>query len=415
MDKGYKNRMINTGITAIGTAVPANHYNQMDIVEFIARTLDLSPPEKRRLSSIHKATGIMKRHTVLKDLLKEKGEFHFFPNNQDETLPSTQKRMSIFKETALPLATVAIQNCFDDFEKVHGGDNGGKATFSKQEITHLITVSCTGMYAPGIDIDIIRHFNLPTTTHRICINFMGCYGAFNALKTAEAICKANAKAKVLVVCVELCSLHFQYPKCQDNILSTSIFADGAAAVFVESFPSVSKNGNNNHNHIREGYRNCLILQDFYCDIVPDSHEAMAWSIADSGFDIVLSSFVPSLIKSGINEFFRRFLQKMGHQFEDIQHFAIHPGGLKILEACEQALNITPFANRHSYEIFRNFGNMSSVTILFVLQRYWQDLVQAKKAKVARNSKLTMSSENILCCAFGPGLTLESMLIRTHSV
>ncbi len=154
---------------------------------------------------------------------KQPGEYEFFPNDPTLPFPSTSSRMRLYKEQALPLTLEAIQHCFASREH-----------FNQQNITHLITVSCTGMYAPGIDIEIVQQLQLNTQVKRTCINFMGCYGAFNALKVADAICRADAQAKVLVVSVELCTIHFQKHESMDNLISNAIFADGAAALLVEA-------------------------------------------------------------------------------------------------------------------------------------------------------------------------------------
>lgn len=364
------------GISAIGTAVPPFSYTQKEIIDFITDSVGLNPTEKRRLGAVYRATGIERRYSVLNDHLKSQGNYTFFPNKSTESFPSTKKRMELYRENAPSLAINAVTACLETFVE----ENKRSVL---DGITHVITVSCTGMYAPGLDIDIIRHFKMQTTIHRTAINFMGCYGAFNAIKTAYAICKADKHASVLIICLELCSIHFQAPKKLDQLISTSVFGDGAAALIIQS-----------HS---KSYR-YLKLEDFYCNILPQSDKEMTWRIADSGFDIVLSSYVPELIQSGIASFFDIFLQKKSLTLQDIQQYAIHPGGMKILQACESALGITKDHNRFSYDVLRDYGNMSSATIVFVLKKIWDQLMDSSTA------------QNILCCAFGPGLTLESMLI-----
>ncbi|KTC84198.1 type III polyketide synthase [Legionella brunensis] len=362
-------------ITAIGVATPPYKRSQQEIAELICEGLKLRPAEKRFLKAIYKASGIQQRHSVLSDYCKSQGEFDFFPNQPDEQLPTTAKRMQIYKQHALILALQAIENCLE-----------GLTTFSKKEITHLITVSCTGMYAPGLDIEIVQRLELLPSTKRTAINFMGCYGAFNGMRIADTICQAAPDSNVLVVCIELCTIHFQKAQTTENIISNAIFADGAAAVLIQ--------GKQNNSIY-------LTLESFHCDLVPQTNQEMAWHIADSGFDIVLSSYVPDVIKSGIAAFAKNLLNKKNWSFNDIDYYAIHPGGFKILQACESALNITPEDNQYSYEVLNQFGNMSSATVLFVLKRIWNSLKKQDHKK------------NIFSCAFGPGLTLESMLLKTH--
>lgn len=363
-------------ITAIGTANPRYKRSQQEAAELVASGLHLKPAERRLLKAIYKATGIGYRYSVLSDYGKEPGQFEFFPNDPNEPYPTTAQRMQIYKNHAIHLALDAIANCFAGIDH------------EKSQLTHLITVSCTGMYAPGIDIEIVQQLGLSSSIKRTAINFMGCYGAFNALKVADVICQSDPNAKVLIVCVELCTIHLQKSMKTDNMIANAIFSDGAAAALVQAKP-------NTHTY--------LSLQHFYCDLVPQSTKEMAWQIADNGFDIVLSSYVPEVIKTGIPRFMQTLLQKNTLTSSDIDFYAIHPGGLKILEACEKALNITKEQNRYAYDVLNNYGNMSSATILFVLKAILHDL------------KKNDHQKNIFSCAFGPGLTLESMILKAYCV
>jgi len=366
---------VTSSITAIGIANPAFKRLQREAAELIADVLYLKPSERRLLKSVYKASGIDQRYSVLSDYCKESGQFDFFSNDADASFPSTAARMKIYKEHAINLALDAINNCLTS-----------RQDSTTNDITHLITVSCTGMYAPGIDIEIIQKLSLNTTVKRTAINFMGCYGAFNGLKVADAICNADPDAKVLLVCVELCSIHFQKEFSTTNLISNAIFADGAAAVIVE------KQADN---------KKCFRIESFYCDLLPQSNQEMAWHIADSGFDIVLSTYVPQAIQSGIAEFTQKLLNQSKQTFSNIDFYAIHPGGMKILQACEESLNITAEHNKYSYDVLRNYGNMSSPTVLFVLKKIWDDV------------KTHDHDKNIFSCAFGPGLTLESMMLKTQ--
>jgi len=364
------------GITAVGTATPRYKIHQNEVVDKILTAgFGLKPSEKRLLRFVYKSTGIKTRYSVLSDYSKKFGEFQFFPNDPDQPFPSTASRMKVYKENALSLCLTAIDNCLQNF-----------SVFEPQTITHLITISCTGMYAPGIDIEIVQKLNLNPRTKRTTVNFMGCYGAFNGIKLAYDICKANPNAKVLVVSVELCTIHFQKSMTLDNIISNAIFADGAGAVLIEKEPQ---------------HKKYFSLKGFHCDLLPQTSQEMAWHVGDQGFDIVLSSYVPQVIEEGIANFTENLLQSMQLNLNDIDIYAIHPGGLKILEACEASLNIKTEDNIYSYQVLRDYGNMSSATILFVLKNIWNDDFKHNK--------------NIFSCAFGPGLTLESMLLETHYV
>jgi len=204
------------------------------------------------------------------------------------------------------------------------------------------------MSAPGLELELMEAMELKADTNRTAINFMGCYAAVHALKMAADIVAANEGAMVLVVCTELCSLHFQNSFAIENIISNAIFADGAAAVLIQGQTKSSK---------------YLTIDSFYCDLLPQTNEEMAWYIADFGFDIVLSAYVPQAIKTGIAAFTEKLFQQSNSTLKDIDFFAIHPGGIKILQACEESLNISKEDNQYSYQTLKNFGNMSSATVL----------------------------------------------------
>ncbi|MES2516967.1 MAG: type III polyketide synthase [Bacteroidota bacterium] len=357
-------------ITAIGTAVPENCFPQMQIAEFMASALQMDEHEQRKLKALYRMTKIVQRHSVLSDYGKPFSEYQFYPQSADlEPFPSISRRMLAYQEYALPLCLKAITNLNQDI--------------LQKGITHIITVSCTGMYAPGLDIEIISALGLDTTIQRTAINFMGCYGAFNGLKVADTICKANLNAKVLVVCIELCTLHFQKKMEEDFLLSNALFADGAAAVLIES----ESNGKG------------LELKSFFCDLYFEGKQDMAWKVADFGFEMTLTSYIPKLVKNGIKSLIDRLLINAGITNDDITLYAMHPGGKAILEAIETALDITKEDNKYAYEILRDYGNMSSCTVLFVLNEILKNATNSDKGK------------NILSCAFGPGLTLESMVLK----
>lgn len=359
-------------ITAIGTAVPKYKQEQLIAAEIVANSLSLKPHEKRLLKSVYRSTGIERRYSVLNDFCDASDSYELFPQDPSLPFPTTAARMRAFKQHALPLALDAIQKMGD---------------IPYHEITHVITVSCTGMYAPGLDIEIALALKLNQSVKRTCVNFMGCYGAFNAMKLADVICRAEPHAKVLVVSVELCTIHLQKNESMDNIFSNAIFSDGAAAILVEGEPANKKR---------------LSLDAFHCDLLPQNSKDMAWEISDSGFDIVLSSYIPQAVETGIHAFMTRLLKDNALSFEHIDLFAIHPGGQKILKACEAALNITAEDNRYSYQVLKQFGNMSSATVLFVLNELWQDIKSEDQDK------------KIFSCAFGPGLTFESMILSVNN-
>ncbi|WP_020530822.1 type III polyketide synthase [Flexithrix dorotheae] len=360
-------------ITSIGVAVPEARFSQQAIADTMADLIDLDEEKRKNLQILYRATGIKYRHSVIGAL--ENGDFtNFYLSGKNQNqFPDVAARMEVYKEEAIQLSLMAIENALS-----------GLNNFETQQITHLITVSCTGMYAPGLDIEIIEHLKLNSFTQRTAVNFMGCYGVFNGLKLADAICKAEENAKVLLVSVELCSLHLQKSEDPDDLLAASIFADGAAAAIIESMPSADLS---------------LSPLNFYCDLYPQGREDMVWEIGNFGFEMKLSAYVPGLLGKGINTLVENLLNQLGLKLEDIHHFAIHPGGKKILAEIEQALALQREQNEAAYQVLRSYGNMSSATILFVIK------------EILENLKSSNKNQNLLGMAFGPGLTMESMLLR----
>ncbi|MCU0419063.1 MAG: type III polyketide synthase [Cyclobacteriaceae bacterium] len=363
-------------ITALGTATPPTRLAQSTIADFMIKAMQLEGDEARKLRALYRATGIDFRHSVIEDYGRHEA-FAFYANSDTmEPFPTTRQRLELYRTHSVALSERAIREAVKHLTDFQWG-----------AITHLVVVSCTGMYAPGLDIDLVKALGLRSNVQRLCINFMGCYAAFNGIKLADTFCQADANAKVLVVCTELCSIHFQKKNTEDNLLANALFADGSAAVLVEGKPRAGLN---------------LKPEGFFCDLALQGEREMAWTVGDLGFEMRLTSYVPDIIRHGIRALTNTLLGNLHVSFDDISYFAIHPGGKKILEAIEEALTITKTQNQHAYQVLRNHGNMSSPTVLFVLQALRATLNGVD------------SDKKILSFAFGPGLTLESMVLSVHN-
>lgn len=362
-------------ITAIGTAVPPHHHSQKMIGDFMLKHLGLPKDKKQLVQVLYRASGIQKRHSVIKDFGNTFQDFSFFPQTENlEPFPSISQRMAVYEKEAIKLSLEAIQD--------------GLSSKQINSVTHLVTVSCTGMYAPGIDIEIIEKLGLDTTIQRTAVNFMGCYASFNAIKLANHIIRSEPDANVLIVAVELCSIHLLKQSDPDSLLSNALFGDGAAALLVAGDPGPGIN---------------LEMSAFFSDLAPEGREFMSWRIGDFGFKMQLSPEVPQVIKEGIGKLTERLLSNLKLAVADIDYFAIHPGGKRILQVIEESLQLQPQDNIHAYTILKNYGNMSSPTVLFVLKQLIQSLDGSAD-----------HGKSILSFAFGPGLTLESMLLKVHS-
>lgn len=363
-------------ITAIGTANPPHRFSQSIIADFMLRAMKLNNGDARKLKAIFRSSGIEYRYSVLEDYGRIK-DFTFYPDTDDlEPFPRTERRLQVFRENALSLSIASYAAMAKAFP-----------WFDKKDISHMVVVCCTGMYAPGLDIDLVNALNLSPTVQRTAINFMGCHASFNALKIADAICRSQDGAKVLIVCTELCSLHFQRAASEDNLLANALFADGSASLLVEA-------------QTRSPLK--LKLEEFHSELAVEGFSDMAWTIGDRGFEMRLSAYVPDLIRKGIAGLTQSLLKKISADLSDIRHFAIHPGGKKILQVIEEELQIDRSRNDPAYHVLRNYGNMSSPTVLFVLN------------EIIGNLNGADDGERVLSFAFGPGLTLESMVLRIEN-
>jgi predicted naringenin-chalcone synthase len=363
-------------ITSIGTAVPAYRHAQMNILQFMQHVYAVSEAEKRKLRYLYHHCGIEYRHSVVSDYSRPIHEWKFYPQSENlEPFPSLEQRMTWFNRYAPSLSVDAIRDCLD-----------GKTP--KESITHLITVSCTGMSAPGLDLQIMELMDLPKTIYRTSINFMGCYAAIHALKLADAICKNESDARVVIVCTELCTLHFQREVTTDNISSSLLFGDGSAAVLMTA-----------GKEKRKGFE----IDHFYSEVVTKGRKDMAWELSSSGFLMTLSGYVPELIEEDFHALVDRALKKGNLQKEQVQHWCVHPGGKRILEAINKSLQLKSGDLDPSYSVLRQFGNMSSATILFVLKNMMDDIRQRKPEH----------PETAFGAAFGPGLTMETFVAHYH--
>lgn len=367
---------MNSFITAIGTSNPEHCLSQMQFADFYADVLHFDNLERRKLKAFYRHTKINSRYTVIEDYTKRQGGFSFYSNKTDFLpIPSTSARMKVFQENALSVSIKAINNCIESLKSL-----------DVKSINHIITVSCTGMYAPGVDVEIIEKLGISTQIGRTAINFMGCFAAINALKFADSLCRANSNFKVLIVNIEFPSIHFQNSKQEEFLISNSLFGDGATAMMVES----------NHS---EGFS--LKIKDFYSEVSLKGKKDMLWQIKDFGFEVLLSEYIPLIVKGEIKQVIFNLLTKAKLKQSDIKFYAFHPGGRAILEAVESQLEISTYDNRFSYEVLRKFGNMSSCTIVFVLAKIFSEL------------SFNDTKANILGCSFGPGLTTESVILECN--
>jgi predicted naringenin-chalcone synthase len=324
---------------------------------------------ERLIHRLYSQSGIETRYSVLGGFDENlPGQLFYDAASNTPRTPTTQARNQLYTTAIQAMAPKLAQSLL------------AASDFSLSEITHVITVSCTGFFQPGPDFLIGKL--LGPSVERYHLGFMGCYAAFPALRMADAFCKGNPDAVVLVMCIELCTLHLQWNTELDDLLAGSVFADGLGAVLVSRRPP------------KVGTR-ALQMNHFASAIAPAEDSDMAWTIGDTGFRMRLSLYVPQIIESEVSGAIAPLLNKARLSQNQIQHWAVHPGGRAILDKVESGLALSPTDLQSSRETLRQFGNMSSATIFFVLKELL---------------KITTSGEKVVAMAFGPGLTVESALL-----
>lgn len=356
-------------IAAIETSVPEHMHTQKEFTTFYANSTE-DVDVQRKIKIIASKTGIEKRYSVLKDFNAQPEDFEFFP--KDASLlpePGLSKRMEIFNKEALQLSIKTISK-IPEFDHI------------KNTITHLITVTCTGLFAPGLDIQLIQALALKPSINRSSINFMGCNAAILALKQADVICKANGNANVLIVCTELCSIHFQKDYSDDYIISNQLFGDGCAVVLVTADP------------VAYATDQLVKINEFHSLLLHKGYNDMAWQLSETGFRMNLTTYVSDLINGNI----KQMLADINVDANAINFWAVHPGGRKIIDGFCAALQLDKGRLEASYDILKNFGNMSSPTILFVLKQVLDGNKESAKGKA------------LLTAAFGPGLSIETLTL-----
>ncbi len=355
--------MINAYLNRIATAVPPNDVHNA-FLNFATTQFTGDGRKASIFQRLVEKSGINHRYSYI----EPKSGTNTNELDVDDiyirgAFPTTSQRMSLFEKFAPMLAANAV-------EKLNLGTE-------INNITHVVITSCTGFSAPGVDLELVERCGLKSTVERTMIGFMGCYAAINALKIARHIIRSEPQSKVLVISLELCTLHMKETEDLQQMLSFMLFADGCSASLVSAEP--------------EGIQ----LNSFHAVLAPNTQELITWTIRESGFDMLLSGRVPSAIHDALIVHSDEILK--GSSPKQIDLWAVHPGGRSVLDAVERALHLPVEALAASREVLRKYGNMSSATVMFVLK-----------------SMLNNKPKNKAGCgmAFGPGLIAETMLFQT---
>lgn len=356
----------------IATSVPAFSSRQQHIREVMKKHVGTDRKTQAIIHRIYSQSGIKKRHSVVEDFTDNETGSLFF-NGRTKSEPGTSARNKVYERESKKLFVDVAQQLTRD-----------NPNFSNQEISHVITVSCTGFYAPGPDYEIVKALGLKPSTQRYHVGFMGCYAAFPALKMAQSFCISDPEAVVLVVSAELCSLHFQFKNDVDNLLSGSVFSDGAAGMLISA---------------KSPQKQSFEINRFASSLAPNGEKDMAWTIGDTGFDMVLSTYVPDIIQQNLEPVLQPLYDQYKLHNGDIDFWALHPGGRAILDKIEETLALKPAQIAGSRKVLSEYGNMSSATVLFVLKELIGSSLSA--------------GQRVMSMAFGPGLTIETGMLTVH--
>ncbi len=358
-------------ILGIGTAIPEFNADQREAA-YIAKQFvyDNDPNNDGWFDKVYEYSMVEYRGSVLLEAPDENGPNQsFYPPaaSTDDRGPTTAVRMQQYMQQAAPLAVQAARIALQ------------RAGVDAPEITHLITVTCTGFSAPGIDFNLINELGLYRGIQRVQVGFMGCHGAVNALIVARAIAESDPAARVLIASVELCSLHYFYGWDPSKLVANALFSDGAAALVGRRRVATD-----------DGAWSVRTTGSL---LMPDSDDAMTWTIGNHGFEMTLEPSVPELIQDNLRGWVESWLAENDLTIQQIGSWAIHPGGPKIIGSVAVALGLTRDATAASRHVLSQYGNMSSATILFVIQQLQE--CNAPRPCVA--------------LAFGPGLVVEAAI------
>lgn len=364
---------------AVGTALPGHRYPQPHVRAVMERWLRPDRRTGKLLDRVYAQSAIEARSSVVGDFFDDRGGDDgalFRDADGAFRSPSTGERNARYAAEVGPLAAAAARSAFARTRALAAGD-----------VTQLVTVSCTGFATPGVDLHLVDALGLPADVERTHVGFMGCFAAFPALRLARAFVALDPEAVVLIVCVELCTLHLQPRSDVDSVLSGAVFADGAAAALVSARPPA-------------GDVRPLRLEATSTAVARSGVDAMAWTIGDHGFDMTLTAYVPRALEAETAGAIAPLLQRGGVGVADVPWWAVHPGGRAIVDKVAGALALPDGAVDASRDVLRAFGNMSSATVLFVLE-HLMDPARPGPAE----------GDAVAALAFGPGLTVDGALFR----
>jgi predicted naringenin-chalcone synthase len=361
-------------LLGVGVATPQHQLDQEAALALAQQICCSDERQSRLASALYKHAGIATRYTALPFTEAYRWAPPDAPRKDDSPNfgPTTQERMEYYEQHALPLGVQAATQAIE------------AAGIPRREITHVVTASCTGFTAPGVDSGLIQSLELRPTTQRIHVGYMGCHGAINALRVARGLAHSEPEARVLVCAVELCSLHYAFHWDSERMLGNALFADGAGALVVGGVPDSTALDPSRHWSVA--------ATGSY--LFPGTAAAMTWRVGNHGFAMTISSQLPHLLQQHLSGWLTGWLDDHGLRAQNIRSWAVHPGGPRILEAVASSMGLPADCMHDSRQVLSRYGNMSSATVLFILK----SLIGHKAAAPC------------VMLGFGPGLVAEAALL-----
>ncbi|KAL6048174.1 Type III polyketide synthase [Balamuthia mandrillaris] len=364
-------------ILSLATADAAYPITQEDYIEWVIQSVQLTGEIAEGVRKLGARSAIERRYFCVNDAQAPPSEWQVLPKDFPQSSPSMTVRNKTYCREAPKLAIAACKKAVAEW----GGDPA--------HITHVISVSCTGVMAPGLEFHVMEALGIPRNVQRLGINIMGCFGAFRGIATAKAFARENPMNRVLLFCTELCSIHFQTTLSFETMIGNALFGDGAAALIIGS----------NVGSVHDKEKALWHIEDTASFILEHTPDLMTWEASDVGFIMKLSAKIPDSLKEHTPSFVQKLLGNRCLPSEC--GWAIHPGGKAIVKGLEEVLNLQPWQTACSWDVLKNYGNMSSVTFLYVL-----DNLRKKNVPVAEAAPWTIG------VGFGPGLALEAVLLKT---
>ncbi|GCA87350.1 type III polyketide synthase [Microcystis aeruginosa] len=384
-------------IESLATGTPGNLVQQTDAAKFLANLKGLEK-NQHRIEKIYEHTRIDTRHLAINLLTEETVSF----SREKGTI---EQRMQMYEKYGLPLAEDVARRVLLAASEQQKKHNPLSTEKIEDSIGLIVFVTSTGFLAPGIDAQLIKSLGLRRNIARVPVNFMGCAAAMNGLRVACDHVRANPEHKALVICLELSSINAVFQDDLNDIIIHSIFGDGCAAVVIGAYEPEQIQG-----------RGKFVIRDNFSYLAENTEDGITLGIRDNGITCLLSRQLPDYIESGVGRIITNFLNSHQITKEDIDLWMVHPGGTKIIEKVQLSLDLNDEQVADSWGVLRQYGNLLSCAVLFVMERMILRLEQGCETQALKQNKSGVTRQNAasltgLAFSFAPGVGIEGILLE----